>query len=125
MFRFDTAGRIRSRGDDVTLTALNGSIVDAVNDPEADVIGNRIYLDAKGGNIGDPSGGNDLEIDSQNSAPGTVGCTRISLMTIPPGAGFSGTATVIRPCSSMGFPAQSLIAASQDSVYSIPGSNSW
>src|SRR5439155_27129962 len=54
-----------------------GAIVDARNggigDDAANVIGNTINLYAVGGSIGDPSGGNDLEIDSQRYAYGTIG----------------------------------------------------
>ena len=63
---------------DVSLATQNGSIVDARaggvgEDALANVIGNTIDLYALGGNIGDPSGGNDLKIDSHNDAPGTIG----------------------------------------------------
>ena len=63
---------------DVSLATENGSILDARNggvgmDAPANVIGNTIDLYALGGNIGDPSGGNDLKINSHNGAPGTIG----------------------------------------------------
>jgi len=71
-------GTIHSTYDDVFLYGPRG-IIDAKNnapapagDDSADVIGNTIYLYAKGGSIGDPSGGNDLEIDSQAHAYGTI-----------------------------------------------------
>ena len=72
---------------DVTLATAKGSIVDARNgglgDDAANVIGNTIDLFANGGNIGSPTNGditnpqantnNDLEIDSQAYAAGTIG----------------------------------------------------
>src|SRR5262249_34588818 len=62
---------------DVSLATEHGSIVDAradgVGDDAANVIGNTINLYAASGNIGDPSGGNDLEIDSHPPAPRTTG----------------------------------------------------
>ena len=67
---------VRTVGD-VSLTTDPGSIVDARNgglgDDAANVIGNTINLYAEGGNIGDHTGGNDLEIDSQAYAYGTIG----------------------------------------------------
>jgi hypothetical protein len=62
----------------VSLATQNGSIVDARNggvgfDALANVFGNTIDLYALGGNIGDPSGDNDLKIDSQYGAYGTIG----------------------------------------------------
>ena len=57
---------------DVALVTLAGSIVDARNggagDDAANVIGNSIDLDANGtgASIGDPTGTNDLEIDSSS-----------------------------------------------------------
>ncbi|MDD1750937.1 MAG: hypothetical protein LUO89_13810, partial [Methanothrix sp.] len=69
-------GLVQTAGD-VTLATQEGSIVDArnggVGGDTAGVIGNTIDLYAHGGNIGDPSGGNDLEIDSQAYAYGTIG----------------------------------------------------
>jgi hypothetical protein len=73
---------------DVTLSTAAGSLVDARNggagDDAANVIGNTINLYALGGSIGSPAAGaefnqsqlngnNDLEIDSQRYAPGTIG----------------------------------------------------
>ena len=71
------AGKIWSRDDDVTLTATDGSIVDAptgasaaapTGDAEADVLGNHITLLAELGAIG--RGTNFLEIDSSYAASG-------------------------------------------------------
>src|SRR6266566_3993925 len=56
-------GNVRTNGD-VSLATTRGSIIDANNDAAADVIGNNVDLNAVGGSIGDPSGGNDLDIDS-------------------------------------------------------------
>ncbi|MGH6643760.1 MAG: hypothetical protein ACRED3_13800, partial [Bradyrhizobium sp.] len=72
---------------DVSLATVAGSLVDARNngagDDAANVIGNTINLYAVGGNIGSPTGGditnpqangnNDLEINSQAYAYGTIG----------------------------------------------------
>ncbi|MGY3658239.1 hypothetical protein [Bradyrhizobium sp. USDA 376] len=67
---------VNTQGD-VSLATTRGSIVDAradgVGDDTASVIGNTINLFARGGNIGNTSGGNDLEIDSQAYAYGTIG----------------------------------------------------
>ena len=49
----------------------SGSIMDAKDDPDADVIGNTIDLYASLGSIGEAD--NDLDIDSQAYAGGTVG----------------------------------------------------
>ena len=70
-------GTVKTQGD-VTLATVAGSLVDArgvggIGADGAGVIGNTINLFATGGNIGDPSGGNDLEIDSQAYGYGTVG----------------------------------------------------
>jgi hypothetical protein len=69
-------GLVETTGN-VSLATDLGSIVDARNGgvgaDTANVIGNTINLFADGGNIGDPSGGNDLEIDSQAYAYGTIG----------------------------------------------------
>ena len=48
-----------------------GSILDAGNDLAADIIGNTIDLKANGSSIGQAA--NDLDIDSQAYAQGTVG----------------------------------------------------
>ena len=64
---------------DAALAARAGSIVDArgagAGDDAANVIATNIDLDANGSgsSIGDPSGGNDLEIESQHTAAGDVG----------------------------------------------------
>lgn len=55
---------VTSQTGDVTLTTRAGSIIDARNDTDANVLGDTIDLDANGGHIGDPTGTNDLEIDS-------------------------------------------------------------
>jgi len=59
---------VHSKGN-ASLATVAGSIVDARSGGAgldiAGVIGNTIDLYAKAGSIGDPSGGNDLEIDSQ------------------------------------------------------------
>jgi len=87
----ETAGDLKvhtvdTKGD-VSLATQNGSIVDARNngagDDAADVFGNTINLFAQGGGIGSSAGApitnaqangnNDLEIDSQFYAPGTIG----------------------------------------------------
>ncbi len=69
-------GFVQSNGD-ISLATQNGSLVDARNGgagaDSANVIGNTIDLYAPGGTIGAASGGNDLEIDSQHLAYGTVG----------------------------------------------------
>lgn len=86
----ETAGDLKvhtvdTKGD-VTLATQNGSIVDARNngagDDAADVFGNTINLFAQGGGIGSSAGApisnaqangnNDLEIDSQFYASGTI-----------------------------------------------------
>jgi hypothetical protein len=81
VFMTETAGdmevdTVNTKGN-VSLATVSGSIVDArkggMGDDAANVIGNTINLFAKGGNIGDPSGNNDLEIDSQAYAYGTIG----------------------------------------------------
>lgn len=75
---------IDTKGD-VTLSTQAGSIVDARNngagDDAADVLGNTVNLYAVGGNVGTPAAtlgpqdnsNNDLEIDSQHYAAGTIG----------------------------------------------------
>ncbi len=58
---------IRTPGDVSLRTSPNsGSIIDALDDDAADVIGQSIDIDANGvgASIGDPNGGNDLDIDS-------------------------------------------------------------
>ncbi len=81
VFLTETAGdmevdTVNTRGN-ASLATVAGSIVDArsggVGDDAANVIGNTVNLFARGGNIGDPSGNNDLEIDSQAYAYGTIG----------------------------------------------------
>ena len=64
---------VDSETGDVSLVTLAGSIVDGRADDDVNVTGNSIDLDANGGSIGDPSGANDLEIDSASSAAGDVG----------------------------------------------------
>ncbi|MFU8776147.1 MAG: LEPR-XLL domain-containing protein, partial [Roseovarius sp.] len=62
-------GRIESRYGDVTLVALTGSILDAHEDAEADVLGNAITLTARLGSIGEKGAVADrahsLDIDSR------------------------------------------------------------
>ena len=53
---------------DATLATVSGSILDARNDGNADVIANTINLRALGGTIG--TSGDDLEIDSQKYVTG-------------------------------------------------------
>ncbi len=69
-------GTVNTKGD-ISLATQAGSIVDARNGgvgaDTASVIGNTIDLYAKGGSIGAPAGGNDLEIDAQHYAAGTIG----------------------------------------------------
>ena len=91
MFLTETVGdmeidTVNTHGD-VSLATVAGSLVDARNngagDDAANVIGNTINLFALGGNIGSPTGGditnpqangnNDLEINSQAYAYGTIG----------------------------------------------------
>ena len=66
---------VQTKGD-VTLATDPGSIVDAraggIGADDANVIGNTINLFAEGGNIGNPNGSNDLEIDSQAYGDGTI-----------------------------------------------------
>jgi hypothetical protein len=67
---------VNTKGD-VSLATVAGSLVDArkggIGDDAANLIGNTINLFAAGGNIGNPNGNNDLEIDSQAYAYGTIG----------------------------------------------------
>ena len=56
----------------VALRTVAGSIVDADDDADADVLGQAIDIDANGGSIG--SAGNDLEIDSSRGS--TFACAR-------------------------------------------------
>ena len=67
---------VQSKGN-VSLSTFAGSLLDARNggsgDDTANVIGNTINLYAQRGSIGQDGGANDLEIDSQYYAAGTVG----------------------------------------------------
>jgi Ca2+-binding RTX toxin-like protein len=65
--------RIRSASGDVSLTTLDGSIVDFFDDVPADVIGVNHFLTANGGSIG--GGDNDLDIDSSTVRPGRLAAT--------------------------------------------------
>ena len=74
----ETIGTLRvdlvdSKTGDVSLVTLGGSIVDGRNDGNVNVEGNAIDLDANGGSVGDPTGNNDLEIDSARESYGDVG----------------------------------------------------
>ncbi len=62
-------GLIQSRGDDVTLTASDGSIVDALNDLASDVTGVNITLTALRGGIG--TFANRLEFNWSNRTVGS------------------------------------------------------
>ncbi len=62
-------GLIHSATGDVALVA-DGAIVDVLNDPSVDVIGNNVTLTAQNGSIG--AGDNRFEIDSSNMIPGTL-----------------------------------------------------
>jgi hypothetical protein len=57
----------------VTLRSRAGSIVDGrangAGDEAADVLAQTVDIDAHGGSIGDPSGNNDLDIDSRRASP--------------------------------------------------------
>ncbi|HYC45994.1 MAG TPA: hypothetical protein VED01_10995 [Burkholderiales bacterium] len=62
---------------DASLANTSGSVRDARNngtgDSAADVFANTVDIYANGGHIGDVSGSNDLDIDSQHSLAGDVG----------------------------------------------------
>jgi hypothetical protein len=62
--------RIQSVDGDVSLLALDGSILDHFNDTAADVIGVNQFLTAQGTSIGVSA--NDLEIDSSTARPGRL-----------------------------------------------------
>ena len=77
---------IRTLGD-ISARTESGSIVDARNggagDGLAKVIGNFIDLQANGGSIGDPSGANDLELDSSRwAASATLNTFNVGLEAI-------------------------------------------
>jgi hypothetical protein len=55
-------GLIQTDNGDVNVTSTNGSIVDALNDAAADVVGNNVTLSAPNGSIG--ADGNPIEVDS-------------------------------------------------------------
>ncbi len=65
--------RIRSEFGDVSLFALDGSILDFFDDVDADVIGVNQFLRTTGGAIGDKA--NDLDIDSSTVRPGRLAAT--------------------------------------------------
>ena len=107
-----TIGNSASLGN-VTLATETGSIVDArssdgtlahrgIGLDTANVIGNTIDLFADGGNIGNSTGANDLEIDSQAYAYGTIGARATgsiylseALPTTPVGVFFARDAQVV------------------------------
>ncbi|MBK8017635.1 MAG: right-handed parallel beta-helix repeat-containing protein [Betaproteobacteria bacterium] len=62
--------RIRSESGDVSLLALDGSILDYFDDTAADVIGVNQFLTAQGQTIGQSD--NDLDIDSSTVRPGRL-----------------------------------------------------
>jgi hypothetical protein len=62
-------GLVSTTGGDATLTARD-SILDVINDDDANVLARSITLIAQDGQVGDPA--NYFDIDSSNDAPGLV-----------------------------------------------------
>ena len=62
----DRGRRTTCTTGNVSLRTRAGSIIDALNDAAADVLGQTIDIDANGGSIGQVA--NDLEIDSSRSS---------------------------------------------------------
>ena len=107
-------GRIMSRASDVTLTAADGSILDAptgapadpaAGDPASDVLGNNISLFARNGAIGRDT--NFLEIDSSLSGRGTLAALARNNIFIDESAGDLSLDTVESTAASVWLRAES------------------
>ncbi len=85
-----TAGDSALGTGNVSLRTRSGSIVDALNDSAADVIGQTIDIDAHGGSIG--TAANDLEIDSLVGSP--FACMHVNCANNANGTSDAGLAAV-------------------------------
>ena len=84
-------GAIRSWADDVVLTTLSGSIIDALNDATSDVIGINLTLTSSSG-IG--TSANPLDIDSSNPTIGKVTASAAQSVHMIETAGDLNVATI-------------------------------